>query len=74
METQLHRLDSFSAVGYSTYNTSIPVPDLNDTEKKVVSQMLDEIILQAAPTAKTVPKYGVRLLQLQRPGVWGSLY
>jgi hypothetical protein len=36
--------------------------------------MLDEIILQAAPTAKTVPKYGVRLLQLQRPGVWGSLY
>ena len=31
---------------------------MNDTEKRVVSQMLDELILEAAPKAQTVPKYG----------------
>jgi hypothetical protein len=31
---------------------------VNDTEKKIISQMLDELILQAAPKSKTVPKYG----------------
>jgi len=31
---------------------------MNDTEKKVISQMLDEIILTVAPTATTVSKYG----------------
>ena len=31
---------------------------MNDTEKKIISQMLDELILRAAPKAKTVPKYG----------------
>ena len=31
---------------------------MNETEKKIISQMLVEIILRAAPTATAVSKYG----------------
>ena len=31
---------------------------MNETEKQIITQMLDEIILTTIPTAKTIPKYG----------------
>lgn len=31
---------------------------MNETEKKVIANMLDEIIRNAAPQSQTVPKYG----------------
>lgn len=31
---------------------------MNETEKQVITQMLDEIILTSVPTASTTPKYG----------------
>ena len=38
---------------------------MNDTQKKIISQMLDELILKAAPKARTVPKYGGVLYTLK---------
>lgn len=31
---------------------------MNDTEKKIITQMIDELILKAVPKAQTVAKYG----------------
>jgi hypothetical protein len=31
---------------------------VNETEKQIITQMIDEIILRTIPTAKTTPKYG----------------
>ena len=31
---------------------------MNETEKQIITQMIDEIILRTIPTAKTIPKYG----------------
>ncbi len=31
---------------------------MNETEKQVIERMLDELIRLAAPTAKSLPKYG----------------
>ncbi len=31
---------------------------MNETKKKIISQMLDELILRTAPKARTVSKYG----------------
>lgn len=38
---------------------------MNDIQKKIISQMLDELILKAAPKSTTVSKYGGVLYTLR---------
>ncbi len=38
---------------------------MNETEKKIIAQMLDELVLRAAPDSRTVPKYGGMLYTLK---------
>jgi hypothetical protein len=50
---------------------------MNDTEKKMVAQMLDELISRVAPRAATVPKYGGTLYTLkpdERDGAFCGIF